>query len=180
MSTILSARNPYWSSQARATIELMVVFEGLEETHGELPFTASPHDPEPHGVELYERALAGEFGTVQDTPIELVRVQVMCARGDRSAAATARIDELVNQYEELQDAVSLDMATDDQRKALPAVRAEIDAYRLYRVQLGQLDTKPGYPLDFEWPTPPANPFVYEPPEPEAPAQDVSDDDQQST
>ncbi|KPY99143.1 Tail fiber assembly domain protein [Pseudomonas syringae pv. spinaceae] len=180
MSKVLSARNPHWSSQARTTIELMVAFEGLVETHGELPFTASPHDPEPHGVELYERAVAGEFGPVQDTPLELVRVQVMCARGDRSAAATVRIDALVRQYEELLDAVALDMATDAQLAAMPALKAEIDAQRLYRVQLGQLDTKPGYPLDFEWPVPPADPFVYEPPKPEAPAQNVSDDDQQST
>ncbi|RXT70636.1 phage tail protein [Pseudomonas syringae] len=176
MSTILSARNPYWSSQARTTIELMVAFEGLVDTHGELPFTASPHDPEPHGVELYERALAGEFGPVQDTPIELVRVQVMCIRGDRSAAATARIDELMTEYQTVQDAVALKMATDEQRKALPAVEAELNAQRAYRVKLAQLDTLPGYPLDFEWPTPPANPFVYEPPEPEGSSQDAPDDE----
>ncbi|MCJ2374873.1 Tail fiber assembly domain protein [Pseudomonas caricapapayae] len=180
MSTILSARNPYWSSQARTTIELMVAFEGLVETHGELPFTASPHDPEPHGVELYERALAGEFGPVQDTPIELVRVQVMCIRGDRSAAATARIDELMTEYQTVQDAVALKMATDEQLKALPAVEAELNAQRVYRVKLAQLDTLPGYPLDFEWPTPPANPFVYEPPESEGSAQDAADDEAPKT
>ncbi|WP_122447453.1 phage tail protein [Pseudomonas viridiflava] len=166
MSKVLSARNPHWSTPARTTIELMVAFEGMVDVYGELPFTASPHDPEAHGVDLYERALAGEFGPVQDTPLELVRVQVMCARGDRSAAATARIDALVNQYEELLDAVALNMATDAQLAAMPALKAEIDAQRLYRVQLGQLDTKPGYPLEFEWPVPPAVPFVYEPPAPE--------------
>ncbi|WP_426781106.1 phage tail protein [Pseudomonas syringae] len=180
MSTVLSARNPYWSSQARTTIELMVVFEGLVETHGELPFTASPQDPEPHGVELYERALAGEFGPVQDTPVELVRVQVMCIRGDRSAAATARIDELMTEYQTVQDAVALKMATDEQLKALPAVEAELTAQRVYRVQLAQLDTLPGYPLDFKWPVPPANPFVYEPPEPEALAQDIPEDEEPKT
>ncbi|RML74300.1 Tail fiber assembly domain-containing protein [Pseudomonas savastanoi pv. savastanoi] len=72
------------------------------------------------------------------------------------------------------------VATPEQQTALPAISAEIKAQRLYRVELAQLDTKPGYPLDFEWPVPPADPFVYEPPKPEAPAQDVSDDDQQST
>ncbi|WP_122761463.1 phage tail protein, partial [Pseudomonas viridiflava] len=132
MSKVLSARNPHWSTPARTTIELMVAFEGMVDVYGELPFTASPHDPEAHGVDLYERALAGEFGPVQDTPLELVRVQVMCARGDRSAAATARIDALVNQYEELLDAVALNMATDAQLAAMPALKAEIDAQRLYR------------------------------------------------
>jgi hypothetical protein len=29
-----------------------------------VPFTASPNDSEPHGVDLYNRAIAGEFGPV--------------------------------------------------------------------------------------------------------------------
>lgn len=29
-----------------------------------VPFTASPDDSEPHGVELYNRAMAGEFGEI--------------------------------------------------------------------------------------------------------------------
>lgn len=180
MSKVLSARDPHWSTPARTTIELRVTFEDTADIYGELPFTASPHDSEPHGVELYERALAGEFGPVQDTPIELVSVQVMCARGDRSAAATVRIDALVRQYEELLDAVALKMATEAQLAAMPALKAEIDAQRLYRVQLGQLDTKPGYPLEFEWPVPPAVPFVYEPPAPEPAAHEVGDDEQPTT
>ncbi|MEE4820496.1 phage tail protein [Pseudomonas alliivorans] len=172
MRTVISARDPYWSNLARTTIELMVAFEGMVDIYGEVPFTASPKDPEPHGVDLYERALAGEFGEIQDTPIEFVRVQVMCERGGYSAAATARIDELSVALATLQDAVALNMATEDQLKAKPELEAELNAYRLYRVQLAQLDTVPGYPTSFEWPVPPASPFVYEPPEPEAPAQDV--------
>lgn len=37
-----------------------VIFDPMEP----VPFTASPDDSEPHGVELYERAMAGEFGPI--------------------------------------------------------------------------------------------------------------------
>lgn len=37
-----------------------VIFDPLEP----VPFTASPDDPEPHGVELYNRAMAREFGEI--------------------------------------------------------------------------------------------------------------------
>ncbi|MFA0945473.1 phage tail protein [Pseudomonas tremae] len=180
MRTVLSARDPRWSDQAHSSIVLMVAFKEVFEIYGETPFAASPHDTEPHGVELFKRALAGEFGEVQEPTLQTVQVQVMCERGGLSAAATARINELVVELETLQDAVDLGVATPEQQTALPAISAEIKAQRLYRVELAQLDTKPGYPLDFEWPVPPAVPFVYEPPKPEAPAQNVSDDDQQST
>lgn len=37
-----------------------VIFDPMEP----VPFTASPNDCEPHGVELYNRAMAGEFGHI--------------------------------------------------------------------------------------------------------------------
>lgn len=37
-----------------------VIFDPMEP----VPFTASPDDTEPHGVELYNRAMAGEFGEI--------------------------------------------------------------------------------------------------------------------
>lgn len=44
------------------TIDCDVVFPAHGATP--LPFTASPHDPEPHGREIFARCLAGEFGPV--------------------------------------------------------------------------------------------------------------------
>ena len=51
-----------------------VVFDPLEP----VPFTASPNDCEPHGVELYTRAMAGEFGPIApyvEPPITPVQKQ---------------------------------------------------------------------------------------------------------
>lgn len=44
------------------SISLMVKFEEFSE---ELPFTATFDDVETHGVELYQRALAGEYGPIE-------------------------------------------------------------------------------------------------------------------
>ena len=161
--TVISAREPRWADQAHSAIVLRVVFEDTQDVYGEMPFAASPDDPEPHGVDLYERALAGEFGEVQEPTQEMVQAQVMCKRVDLSASATATINELAASLDTLQDAVNLNLATDAQVASLPAVQAELDAWRLYRVYLAQLDVQPGYPLTVDWPVAPAKPFEYEPP-----------------
>lgn len=53
------ARNP--KRNAAGTIDLEIEHP----VHGWLPFTASPHDVEQHGRDLYARAVAGEFGEVK-------------------------------------------------------------------------------------------------------------------
>ena len=63
MLTIVSASSPAYSDPDHQHISLMVKFEEFEQ---ELPFNATPHDPMPYGVELFNRALAGEFGPVAD------------------------------------------------------------------------------------------------------------------
>jgi len=159
MNTVISARNPRWADLAHTSIVLSVIFEETKDIFGEVPFAASAQDPEPHGVDLFNRAVAGEFGEILEPTEQMVQAQVMCQRGIYSAEVTAKVNELVADLDMLQDAITLDMAT-DQRKSLPAVKAELDALRLYRVQLAQLETLPGYPMSFDWPVPPATPFVY--------------------
>lgn len=41
-------------------IDMIVNFDGI----GPVPFAASPNDCEAHGRELYERAVAGDFGPI--------------------------------------------------------------------------------------------------------------------
>lgn len=59
--TIQSAHSPQYASQNEDFILLTVKFAEFNE---ELPFGANPLDVEPHGVELFNRAKAGEFGPV--------------------------------------------------------------------------------------------------------------------
>ena len=61
MLTIQHAHSPVYATADGATISLQVKFEEFAE---ELPFGANAHDPMPHGVELYNRSVAGEFGEI--------------------------------------------------------------------------------------------------------------------
>ena len=61
MFTLEYAKNPVWSSQSGNAIELVVKFAEFNE---EMPFNATNYDSMPYGVELYNRAKAGEFGEI--------------------------------------------------------------------------------------------------------------------
>lgn len=58
---VLSVRNPQWASEDCNAIDCLVRTNTLVE---EVPFTASIHDPEPHGQEIFARCMAGEFGEI--------------------------------------------------------------------------------------------------------------------
>lgn len=61
MITIEYAKNPVYINQEGTSIQLIVKFE---EFNNEMPFAATTWDPEPWGIELYNRAIAGEFGPI--------------------------------------------------------------------------------------------------------------------
>jgi hypothetical protein len=61
MLTIESATNPVYANAEGTNITLQVKFEEFEEI---MPFGATPFDPMPYGIELYSRALNGEFGAI--------------------------------------------------------------------------------------------------------------------
>lgn len=61
MFTLQYAKNPVYSNEDGTSIFLTVKWEEFAE---EMPFGATTWDPEPWGVDLYNRAKAGEFGEV--------------------------------------------------------------------------------------------------------------------
>lgn len=61
MLTIESATNPVYANAEGTCIALDVKFAEFEEV---TPFGATSYDSMPYGVELYNRALAGEFGAI--------------------------------------------------------------------------------------------------------------------
>jgi len=54
---------PRFANESRQSIVLNVQLPGMGQA---VEFHATPDDEEPHGRELYARALAGEFGPVAD------------------------------------------------------------------------------------------------------------------
>jgi hypothetical protein len=61
MFTLQYAKDPIWNSDDGQQILLTVKWEEFNE---EMPFGATSFDPEPYGVDLFNRAKAGEFGEV--------------------------------------------------------------------------------------------------------------------
>lgn len=61
MFTLQYAKDPVWNSPDGQSIFLIVKWEEFNE---ELPFGANSFDCEPWGVDLYNRAKAGEFGEI--------------------------------------------------------------------------------------------------------------------
>lgn len=61
MLTIEYAKNPVYGAPDGSVIDLTVKFY---EMATELPFGATPYDPMPYGVELYNNAVAGLYGPI--------------------------------------------------------------------------------------------------------------------
>lgn len=62
--TINSVRNPQWANRDKTLVNLEVDFDELDEEY--VQFTADPNDTMAYGVDLYNRAIAGEFGEIAD------------------------------------------------------------------------------------------------------------------
>ena len=58
---MITAHTPQYT--ADGSIILQAAFPWLD---ADVPFAASPNDPEAHGRELYQRAIAGEFGPIAE------------------------------------------------------------------------------------------------------------------
>ena len=58
---IKSVVNPAWGDAQQVAILVYLEIEGIGT---DIPFTASPLDPEAHGREIHARAVAGEFGPI--------------------------------------------------------------------------------------------------------------------
>ena len=61
MVTLEYAKDPVWGDETGNNITLVVKWVEFNEEHR---FAATSFDPMPHGVDLYNRAKAGEFGEI--------------------------------------------------------------------------------------------------------------------
>lgn len=61
MFTLEYAKDPVWNDDTEQSINLTVKWAEFNE---ELPFAATSFDPMPHGVDLHNRAKAGDFGAI--------------------------------------------------------------------------------------------------------------------
>jgi hypothetical protein len=154
MLTVESASAPSWNVD-RTAITLLVVFEEHAATLGAIPFTASPEDNESYGRELFARAVALEFGPIEESSTSALEQAATLNRSRLSAIATATISSLQTELDTLQDALRLNLATEAEVTALPLKQAALDAWCAYRVYLSRIESQSGFPATVEWPTAPA-------------------------
>jgi len=116
---------------------------------GILPFTADKNDSVPHGREIFERAVAGDFGAI----------------ADYQAPPVIETTELISERQRLRrNQLLLEL---DQIVTNPLRWAELTAdqqqdYARYRQELLDVPQQAGFPNDIIWPTPPEN---FTPPQP---------------
>lgn len=90
---IANIRNPRYSAADNSLVDVTCELNG--ET---IDFTASPNDTTDHGLDIYERAVAGEFGSIAayvappapPAPPEPTKAELMA----QLAALTAKIQAL--------------------------------------------------------------------------------------
>lgn len=85
----MDAKNPQWANAAHTIIDMAVVHE----VYGSIPFSASPIDTEPHGRELFQRAVDGAFGAIADyaEPVK-TPAEIAAARKAEILAALSALD----------------------------------------------------------------------------------------
>ena len=67
--TLIGARNPVWFDSDQTMVELECKFShyadlGLTENDGYYKFLATADDTEPHGVQIYNNCINGDYGTI--------------------------------------------------------------------------------------------------------------------
>ena len=70
-ATLIGAKNPVWADKDKTLIILDCKFShyanlGMTENDGYYDFLANPNDVEEHGRQIFEKAKAGDYGTVGD------------------------------------------------------------------------------------------------------------------
>ncbi|WP_045886944.1 tail fiber assembly protein [Pseudomonas chlororaphis] len=154
MMKVSSARMPCWNDLAHTTLNLYVTFEETKESLGEIIFTASPNDPELHGRELFERAVALEFGNIAEPGGDMIKTNVLLQRAELTAVANSVIEKLQADVNILQDSVELEIATDKETAALATKKTSLNVWKKYRVLLSRVQEQEGFPRVVEWPEAP--------------------------
>jgi len=152
--SVVSAHSPRWDQPEHQTLTLQVLFYCNRETLGETPFTASPEDPSAHGRTVFAAAVAGEYGLVLEPTREQLLASARIKIARLQSEANAKIVELTDETNTLQDAVDLEMATDEEAARLPVAKALLTAWKKYRVLLGRVETQAGFPEVVNLPTRP--------------------------
>lgn len=147
--TVEAATAVSWANAEHTACLLRVTFTSL----GEVDFGADKNDTEEHGRDLFAAAARGEFGGLAEFVLSQDDAKEKVDR--LTAEATAKLTELQNEVNTLQDAVDLEMAEPEEEERLPLAKTELTAWKKYRVLLSRVPAQAGFPTSIDWPVKPA-------------------------
>lgn len=142
MNTIVfeAVHSPVWADNEQSAVTLQVKVAATEQ---EFPFTASPDDPEPHGVDLYNRATSGEFGPIAAYVAPSGTALLSQYKAENAHAMAA----IQTKIAPLSAAQSLGVATQEELDYLTRLQQElVDLYRAEQkvIALGLAEVRPPY------------------------------------
>lgn len=127
------AKNPVWANAEHTMIDLTIKWDAIDE---ELPFSASPNDPEVHGRAIFAAAVEGKYGPIAEyTPPPLEQLAEL---------ARAKRDHLLAESDWTQ--------LPDARAAMGVEKAA--EWNVYRQSLRDVPSQSGFPTDILWPIKP--------------------------
>jgi hypothetical protein len=134
----IEAKNPRWANEERTMIDCDVNFNHLEQEF--VPFTASPTDTYGHSIEIYNRALAGDFGPIADwepPPPHTLEQKIWLARDYRN-----------------QLLVELDGVTSNPLRWSSFSEEKKQEFAVYRQALLDVPQQATFPDPIDWPIKP--------------------------
>ena len=131
--TVVNAKNPRRVEWDSAAIVLDVVFSHQVEA---IPFAARADDLEPHGRELFARALQGEYGDIAEVPTSARSVSIAVENATLREKFMRQCIEKVQHW---------DMFTQPEK---------VQEWKLYYQALANLEESESWPIVEAWPTAP--------------------------
>lgn len=130
--------DPHYTDALKTAVGCMVSLDSQDAEP--MPFTACIDDVEDYGRMLYQDFIAGKYGDIQPY------IEPPLTSGEAVSIKSNKLNEATINISTLQDAVDLDMATDEEI-------AQLKAWKTYRVLLSRIDTASA--PDIDWPRLPA-------------------------
>ena len=124
------AKYPRWSDAEHVGIDLIICWDEWDE---DLPFTAFATDPEEHGRQIYQLALAGEYGVIA----EFV---------PPAPPATAEVARKVREERDAR------LAMTDWTQMSDVPEATKRKWSAYRQALRDVPLQPEFPFTVAWPS----------------------------
>ena len=88
---ISNINSPRYSNAESTAITVNLDIESPTLTKSNIPFTATPDDTTDYGPDIYQRALAGEFGEIAEYVAPVPTLEQMTARNAAKLAALTKV-----------------------------------------------------------------------------------------